>query len=399
MSNCFRFALLICTCCVLSGPVRGESSKDTPWLRWSLLQYPDADLNNDGVLTLEEAQAYPQKPPVTAENVQRPIKDFTSPSGEARRRVRPSYETEIFVPTAEQLSAAMQAESPNTPKSPLQVPKGHGLRILSTGHSWVAPAVKTLPFIARAAGYTDQQIRSHTSGGGTGSANSIWRKELGQYGEDPARTILLPAVATGEWDVMTWGTFHGDRLEHYTQWIDVCLAKNPDMKFYIQDGWVTYTPELKALDNEAALSRLDERHRESPFRLVPLFTELQNRYPGKVHVIAAGEAVLEMLHLYYDGQLPDLDCVSEHLGGTSGIFLDGGHFSRTSGLEWLDGYVYFATLYGQSPALIRDWQPPNVAPQLDQAMRAAAWKAVCRSPFSGITDKDGDGHADKPAGE
>ncbi len=37
-------------------------------------------------------------------------------------------------------------------KGPLSYPKGNGVRMVSTGHSWVAPAMGTLPKIAAAAG-------------------------------------------------------------------------------------------------------------------------------------------------------------------------------------------------------------------------------------------------------
>src|SRR5207244_3300046 len=106
-------------------------------------------------------------------------------------------------------------------KEPLSYPKGNGLRILMTGHSWVAPGRVSLPKIAEAAGLTGHHQRSHTSGGFSGSALAIWASEVGRFQNQPAKTILLPAIATGQWDVMTWGAFYGDQPQTYSQWIDV----------------------------------------------------------------------------------------------------------------------------------------------------------------------------------
>ncbi len=82
----------------------------------------------------------------------------------------------IFKATAEELDRAMQADTAANQKEPLQFPRGNGVRMVSTGHSWVAPGLRTLPQIVAAAGLDGHHIRSHTSGGGTGSANSICAK-------------------------------------------------------------------------------------------------------------------------------------------------------------------------------------------------------------------------------
>ena len=71
------------------------------------------------------------------------------------------------------------------------------------------------------------------------------------------------------------------------------------------------------------------------------------------------------------------------------------------GLERLEGYVFYATLYGQSPELIKDTIPfggnanfPNAT--LDQMFRKIAWQAVVEHPYSGVTDQDGNGVNDSP---
>jgi hypothetical protein len=264
-----------------------------------------------------------------------------------------------------------------------------------TGHSFVAPAVRTLPALAAAAGFDGHHQRAHTSGGSTGSANSIWLSELGKFRNQPAAPILLPAVATGQWDVMTWGAFYNDTQECYSPWIDVCLAKNPQMKFFVQDGWAQLPRDITAAQAGKCLPLLEAETalgRQKLFQ--PLSASLEKRYPGKVHFIPAAAAVLEMNRHYFAGELPGLDCLSEHLGGKRGIYKDGGHLSSSSGLDQIVGYVYFGVLYRQSPARVTAYHPAGVDPTVDRLMREAAWNAIIHSPLSGITDRNGKGVAD-----
>ena len=300
----------------------------------------------------------------------------------------------IFQATAEEMDRAMQAGTAATGTEPLQFPKGNGVRLLMTGHSWVAPAVRTLPLLAAAAGFDGHHQRAHTSGGGTGSANSIWRTEFGVFGGKPAAPLLLPAIATGQWDVMSWGAYYGDTPECYTQWIDVCLKYNPAMTFLIQDGWPMYPQGLTSGSPEAILANMDAQDAALKPLMGDLCATLDKRYPGKIRLIPAGAAVVEMLHHYFAGELPGFDCVSEHLGGKCGIYRDGGHLSSASGMDQIVGYVYYGMLYRQSPERVTRYRPTGVDPTVDRLMRQAAWHAIIHTPVSGITDKAGKGMAD-----
>jgi hypothetical protein len=255
--------------------------------------------------------------------------------------------------------------------------------------------VRSLPLLAAAAGFDGHHQRAHTSGGSTGSANSIWLTEFGKFKDKPAAPILLRAIATGQWDVMSWGAYYNDRPEFYSQWIDVCLTKNKDMTFLIQDGWPLYPRNLAMPTPQAVLTAVQAdlaKGQDLLFRM--LYDDLNKSYPGKVHIIPAAPAVIEMLGHYVAGELPGLDCISEHLGGKCGIYRDGGHLSSASGMDQIVGYVYFGMLYRQSPEQIKGYQAKGVDPVVDGFMRKAAWNAIIHSPFSGITDKEGRGVAD-----
>lgn len=307
----------------------------------------------------------------------------------------PKVTNPSFEATAAQMDAAMHAVSAASQKEPLQFPKGNGLRVLMCGHSYVAPAVRSLPLVAAAAGFEGHHQRSHNSGGSTGSANSIWLTEFGKFRDKPAQPILLPALATGQWDVMTWGAFYHDTPECYTMWIDACLAKNPQMQFLIQDGWPSYPREVDAANHDLILAVLQKEKDLGQNELFKkLYDGLNARNPGKVHIIPAAAAVVEMIGHYYAAELPGFDCISEHLGGKKGVYRDGGHLSSSGGMDQIVGYLYFGMLYRQSPEHIAAYHPPNVDPTVDHFMRQAAWRAITQSPFSGITDKAGKGVAD-----
>lgn len=275
--------------------------------------------------------------------------------------------------------------------APLSYPKGNGLRILSTGHSWVAPALGTLNPIATAAGYTGHHLLSHTAGSEKGSARSIWAAEQG--GEDPGQSqtprqaILLPALATGQWDVMTWGAYYWDRVEDYEPWIDACLKANPDMVFYIQDGW-PLTKDFTTPAGEYDLEAMRVRQESIDALLAGLLHGLNAKYPGKVHVIPVGHGICRLVTLFQEHKLPYIKVVNSQGTALPGIYRDGGHLDdHQSGLGWFEGYIYYATLYRQPPAAIKaSFKVPDAA--LDALYRQLAWEVVTQSPLSGVQRPD-----------
>ncbi len=88
--------------------------------------------------------------------------------------------------------------------------------------------------------------------------------------------------------------------------------------------------------------------------------------------------------------------IDENRGRASkrGIYRDGGHLSRTSGIEQLAGYMYFGMLYRRSPETIADYVPEGIPERVDRIMRRVAWEAIVESPYAGIDDENQDGLAD-----
>ena len=267
-----------------------------------------------------------------------------------------------------------------------------------TGHSWVAPGIKTLPPLAKAAGYQEHQQVSHTGGGGTGAANAIWLKEFGKWQSGvEAKPTLIPAVATGEWDVMTWGPFYEDKPKYYFQWIDFCLEHNPETSFLLQDAWPRFSPDYRKMESSAVAAAISEEHRVMQKEMFgALYQSFEEKYPGKVRVIPVSAALVDLMRKFADGRIEHLTCIDEaKREGEIGFYRDGGHLSRASGIEHLVGYGYFSMLYRRSPATVNEYSPPKVPPAFDKQMREAIWKAVVASPYAGIDDADGDGIADR----
>ena len=66
-----------------------------------------------------------------------------------------------------------------------------------------------------------------------------------------------------------------------------------------------------------------------------------------------GDAMVLAVQAYYDGKLPGIEGINRWLGGkTYSIWRDKlGHLGP--GFERLEGYVFYATIYKRSPALIK----------------------------------------------
>lgn len=206
----------------------------------------------------------------------------------------------LFKPSDDELAAAIRLGREKGKAGPLQFEKGKGLRIVMTGHSWVAPGQTSLLKIAEGAGLDGHHQRFHSGGGGTGSANAIWLKEFGKWKTGvEANPILIPAIVTGEWDVMTWGSYYEDKPEYYTQWIDLCLKHNPETVFYVQGGWPRFLREYKTKTPAEILEDMNALQAsvvEEVYR--PRYEPLEKLYPGKFRMIPTSFAMVNLIEQF-----------------------------------------------------------------------------------------------------
>lgn len=394
-----KLSVMILLPLLWSGFVFAAPSEEqlSQWLK----RFPDADANGDGRLTVEEAETYRE----------RLSKRNRSASGAPSTfKIDPGWDADRFPdhavcyrPPKEIAAAYAKILGANrNPFTSYAKPTDGSLRIVATGHSFMGPGFRTFPAIARAAGFEQPPLVTHTGGGITGSARYKWEQENGIFQfEGKPTPKLLASISNAQWDAMMWGPYYHDRPVFYSCWIDFCLKYSPDMKFYLMNAW----PQLGQLDeipaSEDALSaeKVNLMGKEKQAIYAKIVGALNEKYAGRVFVLPTCEAMVLATQYYHRGELPGVEGIHRLVGKKErSLWRDMiGHLGP--GFDQLEGYVFYATLYGRSPELIdgdtrfggaSDY--PSRA--LDRTFRKIAWQAVVNNPLSGVTDKDGNGIAD-----
>lgn len=255
------------------------------------------------------------------------------------------------------------------------------------------PGYRTLPGIAEAAGL-EQQLRVNGRGGELGAARMMWELEngiLSSHGKP--MPVCMSAITTGEWDVMVWGCYTNDRPEYYFAWIDFCMKYNPKMEFYVFNAWPQYADGFDESDRQPRVENYRARAEKIDETFTKLIADIDRRYPDKVHILPTCDAMMAALELYFEGKLPGVKGLNRKVDGKSpSIWSDGGHLGV--GMDRLEGYVFYATLYKTSPELIEADLPLH-NDELDKIFRKIAWQAVVGNPLSDVTDKNGNGIGDE----
>jgi hypothetical protein len=378
-----------------------------------LKRFPEADLNGDGKLTAEEFQAARQQ---SQEAEQRKARQAAS--ARAIPTFDPGWEKDEFPPyavslkTPEEIMAiykrgeagrtyAEAADALSFPK-----PADGILRIVGTGHSFTAPGYRTLPAVTRAAGF-EQPLSLHNGGGRTGSASYKWEQENGIFEFDgKPLPKLLAAISNAEWEAMIWGPYTADRPKFYTSWIDFCEKYNPGMKYFLMDAWPTLgqvqmqyqrkgNPKSESFFTDEVFDELNDAANKRFAELVNAVRETTD----KVYILPTNAAMTEAAKRFNRGELPGVEGLYKVIGGKEySIWADQrGHLGP--GFDRLEGYVFYATLYGKSPELISapikfNKNPSFLSADLDKIFREIAWKAVVEHPLSGVTDKNRNGIGD-----
>lgn len=392
---------LLATVCIHSTAAQ-QSFPEKKLARW-LERFPDADTNKDGKLSTAEALAYREK---RQKNNHR-----SNNGGRGAPRnfpVDPAWENGAFPDhAASNLSPEqirdLYAEQVGDNKAVVSFPtqESGALRIIGTGHSFMAPGYRTFPKICAAAGFS-QPLCTHVGGGITGSTRYKWEQENGifQFDRKP-QPKLLASIANSEWDAMTWGPYFNDRPQYYTCWIDFCRRFHPDMKFYLSDAWpqlyqLGKTPESEQFFTEEIFDRLGKEKRELYSELV---VQIREQTIPEVYIMPTSDAMTLAAKHYLRDELPGIEGINKVIGGKErSLWRDHlGHLGP--GFDRLEGYVFYATIYGKSPELIEtpvDFGGAAGFPSqaLDRMFRKIAWQAVTNHPLSGVTDTDSDGRND-----
>ena len=367
--------------------------------KW-LKQFPAADVNRDGKLTVEEATDFRKKRRSAASRQGVKKKFNVDPGWDADRfpEHAVSYRTpeEIVAIYKEKVGGNQRAVTS------YEKPTDGSLRIVGTGHSFMAPGFQTFPLIARAAGLEPPPLFTHTGGGMTGSTRYKWEQENGifQFDGKPVPK-LLTSIANAEWDAMMWGPYFQDRPEYYSCWIDFCLKYNPKMVFYLSDAWpqLDQLDEIPASEDELTSELFVRLGKEKHAIYGTLIGILNEQYPEKVFVLPTSDAMVLAVQAYHRDELPGVEGVHRYVGRKGRSLWNDrlGHLG--SGFGNLEGYVFYATIYGQSPELIEGDVPFKTrsdypSRELDRMFRKIAWQAVIGNPLSGHTDKNSNGISD-----
>ena len=381
-----------------------EASLNKARMAQMLKRFPEADTNGDGKLSPKEFQAATQ-----AANA-RAIPTFD-----------PGWEDDEFPPhavslkTPEEIMAIYKrGEAGRTyveANDAMSFPKQADgiLRIVGTGHSFTAGGYRTLPSITRAAGF-EQPFCLHNGSGGTGSVSYKWEQENGIFRFDGKPVPkLLSAISNAKWEAMIWGPYKADRPKFYTSWIDFCEKYNPGMKYFLMDGWPTLdqvqnqfrrrgNPESESFFTDKVFDELNGAANKRFAELVNAVRETTD----KVYILPTNAAMTEAAKRFNRGELPGVQGLFKVIGGKEfSIWRDQrGHLGP--GFERLEGYVFYATIYGKSPELLSEpikfssWNsnPSFLSDELDKIFREIAWKAVVEHPLSGVEDENRNGIGD-----
>ena len=378
-----------------------------------LKRFPAADADGDGKLTEKEFKAARQQFLQSRQGNGR-----SATAAQSKLIIDPGWEKDEFPPHAVSLKTpeeimAIYKRGP-TGQTPLKAsdalsfskPADGIMRIVGTGHSFMKPGYVTLPPITEAAGF-EQPLSLHLGGGIKGSTRYKWEQENGIFEFDgKPLPKLLAAISNAKWEAMIWGPYGNDRPEFYTCWIDFCTKYNPDMKFFLSDAWpapgqvqkvfnLKANPESEAFFTEAVYDQLSAHANNSFAGLVKTLRESTD----EVYILPTHAAMTEAAKRFIRGELPGVEGLYKVIGGKErSIWKDKiGHLGP--GFDRLEGYVFYATLYGKSPELISEPikfnKPPSfLSPALDKIFREIAWKAVVEHPLSGVTDENKNGIGD-----
>ncbi|MCA1807956.1 MAG: hypothetical protein LC725_00575 [Lentisphaerae bacterium] len=367
------------------------------------IKYPDSDANGDGTLSIEEATAYQAVLRQTRQGgtggEQTDKRDITFHPGWDKGEFP---EHAVFKKSPEEIKAIYErVVEPGEPVvMSFQKPEDGAYRIIGTGHSFMIPGYGTLRHICTAAGFT-QRLYLHTGGGVTGSARFKWEMENGIFSFDgKPKPKLLASIANADWDVMTWGPYYKDRPEFYTCWIEFCTRFHPNMKFYLADAWpmahMQEVPDSEDYFTEEIIDDMQRKVRETNIELVKA---IRDKTVEDVYIMPTCDAMSIAAKMFLQGKLPEVEGLHKMVGNKErSIWRDrAGHLGP--GFDRLEGYVFYASIYGKSPELIKNkinFPDSSEYPgeELDRIFRKIAWQAVTGHPLSGVVDEDKDGIAD-----
>ena len=250
-----------------------------------------------------------------------------------------------------------------------------GVRVFYTGHSFhmfVPPMVEQL---VKEAG-----IPRHVLVGRQGIGGS---KVIQHWDKADAENEAKKALMTGKVDVFTMAPHVMVPDPGITNFVELGLKHNPDMRFLLQASWYPFDvadPEKRIKDNAARdamkIEDLQAAVDEWRTRLEAQADEL-NKLHGKrcVFIVPAGDAVVKLRAMIVAGKFPGITKQSELFRDPIGHGL--GHVMA------LVAYCNFAAIYKTSPVGLEATERSINAEQ-HKILQEIAWETVSKYPYAGI---------------
>ncbi len=250
-----------------------------------------------------------------------------------------------------------------------------GQRVFFTGHSFhmfVPPMIERL---ATAAG-----IQGHKLAGQQGIGGS---KVIQHWDLADDKNLAKKALVGGQVDVFTMAPHLMIPDPGITNFVELGLKHNPNMRFVIQGSWYPWDvpdPAKKIADNalrdamkiEDLQAAIDGWRKQMEAQVDGL-----NKQHGKrsVFLVPVGDAVVKLRAMIVEGKFPGITKQSQ-------LFRDPiGH--GQGHVMLLAAYCDFAAIYGISPVGLK-YEERSVSPEQHAILQKIAWDTVSTYPYAGI---------------
>jgi hypothetical protein len=250
-----------------------------------------------------------------------------------------------------------------------------GLRVFYTGHSFHMFVPRNVELLVKSAG-----IQGHKLAGtqGIGGSRVIQHWELA---DDMNKA--KQALASGQVDVFTMAAHVAIPDEGITNFTELGLKHNPNLRLLIQASWFPFDvpdPDKRVHDNaqrdNAQIADLQAAVDNWRKKLEAQVDDL-NRQHGKraLFIVPVGDAVVKLRSLVVDGKYPGVTRQSE-------LFRDPiGH--GTDHVQALASYCNFAVIYRTAP---KGLNLPNLSDEQNAILQEIAWETCSRYPYAGIKE-------------
>jgi len=255
-----------------------------------------------------------------------------------------------------------------------------GLKIFYTGHSFHMFVPRHVDLLVKAAGIEGHAVVG-TQGIGGSRVIQHWEKADDQ-------NAAKKALATGNVDVFTMAAHLQIPDEGITNFTELGLKHNPNIRLLVQASWFPY--DVPEADKRITPATLDERDSAKIADLQKAIDDWRkkleaqadeiNQKHGKmcVSIVPVGDAVVKLRSLIVDGRFPGVTKQSE-------LFTDAiGH--GKAHVQALASYCNYVAIYRHNPMGLKS-AVPGVSEEQNAILQKIAWETVSEYPYAGLAAK------------